>query len=495
VHISKAHTFRNVIYNTLVRGTTLTCQLLASTVVARNLSAADMGVVGFAGIIIGFLGHFSDCGVGNAAIRRPVLEPRNWETAFTLKVFLGAGAFAVTMLIAPFAWHFCDHPAAGNVTRFLALNFFISNIGFLPLVQLTREMNYKALVIPGIINAVVRCGLAVTLILCGWKFWAVVVADVGANLAGNLAIQCVRKIPLRFRFDRPDAGEFLRFGLPLVGTGVLIFLIFNLSNFLVSATMGIAMLGYYTLAFNWGSFVCGLLSDTVNTVLFPTFAAIQGDPVKLRRWYLKSVDLAAFVAVVANTALLANAHAFLVIFLGKGTDKWLPAAVTLQILCFYGIIRAVTEPLGNCLMARNQTRTLLHAAILCGAVLVGLLLLTLSFRKIEWVALAVLVSYVAQAIIYVPYLRRDLSITVGDVIKQLWPVVPALLAGWGATHLLFTARGGSLFTLAGRGLFTAAVVALTHGIFTRFRCFQEARELLFQKFTGRLAGKNPPANL
>jgi O-antigen/teichoic acid export membrane protein len=259
--------------------------------------------------------------------------------------------------------------------------------------------------------------------------------------------------------------------------------------------MGIAMLGYYTLAFNWGSFVCGLLSDTVNTVLFPTFAAIQGDPVKLRRWYLKSVDLAAFVAVVANTALLANAHAFLVIFLGKGTDKWLPAAVTLQILCFYGIIRAVTEPLGNCLMARNQTRTLLHAAILCGAVLVGLLLLTLSFRKIEWVALAVLVSYVAQAIIYVPYLRRDLSITVGDVIKQLWPVVPALLAGWGATHLLFTARGGSLFTLAGRGLFTAAVVALTHGIFTRFRCFQEARELLFQKFTGRLAGKNPPANL
>lgn len=491
--ISKAHTFRNIIYNALVRGTTLVCQLLASTVVARNLSAADMGVVGFAGIIIGFLGHFSDCGVGSAAIRRPQLSRSNWETAFTLKVFLGAGAFGITLLVAPFAWHFCGHPAAGNVTRFLALNFFISTIGFLPLVQLTREMNYRALVIPGIINAVVRCSLAVGLILCGWKFWAVAVADVGANLAGNLAIQGVRHIPLRFRFDRPDAREFLQFGLPLVGTGVIVFLIFNLANFMVSAVLGIAMLGYYSLAFNWGSFVCGLLSDSVNAVLFPTFAAFQNEVVKMRRWYLKSVDLAAFIAVVANTTLLANAHAFLVVFLGKGTEKWLPAEGALQIICFYGLIRAMTEPLGNCLMALGHTRKLMNAALLCGAVLVGLLLLVLPWRRLEWVAAVVLVSYAAQAVVYLPYLRRELSVSFGDLVGQLWPVIPALLAGWGATQAVFPAACGSLPALAGRGLFTAAIVALTHGSLTRFRCFQEARELIFQKITGSMAVKHPPS--
>lgn len=487
MHISKAQTFRNVIYNSLVRGATLICQLLASTVIARNLSATDMGVVGFAGIIIGFLTQFSDCGVGNAAIRRPQLERRNYETAFTLKVFLGAGAFAIAMLIAPFAGHFCNHPAAGNVTRFLALNFLISTIGFLPLVQLERELNFRALVIPGVINTVVRCSLAIGLILYGWKFWAVVVADVGANLAGNIATQYVRKIPLRFRFDWQDAGEFLRFGLPLVSAGVITFLIFNMANFLVSATMGIAMLGYYSLALNWGSFICGLLSNTVNVVLFSSFAAIQHDTEKLRRWYLKTVDLAAFISVVANTALLANAHAFLVIFLGKGTDKWIPAELTLQILCFYGIIRAITEPLGNCLMARNRTRTLLQAALLCGTLLAVLLLCVLPSHKIECVAVVVIVSYASQALVYFPFLRRELSITVADFIKQLWPVVPALLAGWGATHALFNSTEGSLFTLAYRGLFTAAVVATVHGLLTRFRCFQEARELIFQKLSSGIA--------
>jgi lipopolysaccharide exporter len=490
VHISKTQTFRNVLYNSLTRGTSLTCQLLASTVVARSLSAADMGVVGFANIIIGFLNQFSDCGVGNAAIRRPQLEQRTLETAFTLKVILGTGAFGTALLIAPFAWHFCDHPAAGNLTRFLALNFFISTIGFLPLVQLTREMNYRALVVPGIINAVVRCVLAVSLILCGWSFWAVAIADVGANLAGGIATQCVRKIRLRFRFDREDAWELLRFGLPLMGSGLLAFLIFNLANFLISATMGIAQLGYYALAFNWGNFVCGLLSDMVIGVLFPTFAAIQHDTAKLRRWYLKTVDLVAFIAVVVNTALLANAHSFLVIFLAKGTDKWLPAVAALQILCFYGIIRAITEPIGNCLMVRGRTKTMLRATILCGVIQVGLLLVALHAKKIEWVAVAVLVAYASQALIYFPYLRQDLAITLADLMRQLWPLVPAMAAGWWSTHALFPGTSASMFTLAGRGLFTVVVVALTHGALTRFRCFKEAGELISQKLRGGLAKEN-----
>ena len=492
--VSKSQTFRNVLYNSMTRGGMLVCQLLATTVVARSFSASDMGVVGFANICIGFLMQFSDCGVGPATIRRPHLTQNNLETAFTLKVFLGSGAFATVLLLAPFAGHFCDHPAAGNVVSFLALNFLISTIGFLPLVQITREMNFKAIAVPALINAGTRSALIMTLVLNGWKFWAVVLADLCANLANGLALQCVRKVKLRFRFDRDDIRETLKFGLPLLGTGVLFFLILNLAGFMVGAQLGIAALGYYTLALNWGSFISAMLGDTVNMVLFPTFAAIQNDLEKMRRWYLKTVDLVAFVAVVANTALLANAHAFLVIFLGKGTEKWLPAAVTLQILCGYGILRAITEPLGNCLMARGKTRPLLAACALVGVVQIVALIPALGTRKIEWVAVVIGVAYATQAFIYVPTLRREFSITLTDLVKQLWPVGPALAAGWWATHALFASNEGSLFTLAYRGLFTAVVTALAHGLCTRFRCFREVRELISKKINRKLAASQSPEN-
>ena len=478
--ISKAKSFRNVIYTSLNKGAALVCIAVTTSVVARNLSPSDYGVVGFAGIIIGFLAHFSDVGVGSAAIRSPNLDQRGLQTAFTLKIILSSGAFVAALLIAPFAHYFFQHPATGNVVRFLALNFLISTIGFLPQVTLMREQNYRALVSPGVASAVARCILAITLILYGWKYWAVIFADVGANLVGGIAIQLARRIPIRFEFDWTDAREYLRFGVPLLGGGVLVFLIFNLDNFLVGSEMGSAKLGYYALAFTWGSFICGLLSDTVNNVLFPAFSAIRNDTAAMRRWYLKTVDVVGFVGVVANTTLLANVHFFLVTFLGKGSDKWVPAAATLKILCVYGIMRVITEPLSNCIMARGRTKMLLHATALAGAVELILLLLVLRTGRIELVAAAVLIAYATQAVIYLPYLRREFSISFRDLAAQLWPVIPALVGGCAITSLLPDSLGGTFFTLACRGLFTALVVALIHGLCTRFRCFQEAGGMISQ---------------
>ena len=342
--ISKASTFRNVIYASLTKGSTLLCAGVTTMVVARNLTASDYGVVGFATIVIGFLLQFTDMGLSRAAIRRPALPPNSLHTAFTLKTILGCSAFIVALLIAPFARHFLDHPATGNVIRILSLNFIASTIGFAPAVLLTREINYRALTIPVVAGAIAQCIIAVILILNGWSYWAVVVANVGGTLAVGVALQLKKRVPARFKLDWVDALDYLRFGIPLFGSGLIIFAILNLDNFLVSTSMGSVQLGYYALAFTCSTFICMFLNETVNNVLLPTFTAMQHDDAAMRRWYLKTIELVSFVAVIANTVLLANAPFFLVTVLGKGTNKWLPATLALRILCIYGIVRSGNRP-------------------------------------------------------------------------------------------------------------------------------------------------------
>src|SRR5208283_5768758 len=109
--ISKVKAFSNVIYSGLTKGATLVCLFVTSSVIARNLSPSDYGVIGFATIIIGFLSHFSDMGVISAVIRRPSLDQKSLWTAFTLKIILSSAAFIAAFLIAPFAHHFFEHPA------------------------------------------------------------------------------------------------------------------------------------------------------------------------------------------------------------------------------------------------------------------------------------------------------------------------------------------------------------------------------------------------
>ena len=490
---SKAKTFRNIIYIAFSRATGLICILLASFVVARNLSPSDYGVLGFATIIIGFLSNFSDVGVGNAVIRRPSLDQNNLDTAFTLKIILSSAAFIVALLIAPFARHIFEHPATGNVIRAEATIFLISTIGFMPGVVLAREQNFRALVIPGIASAIVRCLLVVLLVLHGWKYWAVILADIAAAFTLGLATQFARSIPMRLHFDWPDARAYLSFDVPLLGSGILVFILYNLDNFLVGSALGSSELGYYALAFRWGSFIHILLAETASKVLFPTFSSIQNNPAALRRWYLKTVDLFGFVAVVVNTALLANSHFFLVTVLGKGTQKWTPAALSLEILCVYGIMRAVTEALAVCILSLGQTGTFLRAAIVAGVFEVPLLLLAVRSGRIELVAVAVLIAYASQAFIYVPYMRRNLGVTVRDMVGRLWPVIPALVGGCALTSLLPASLGGTLITFAVRGLFTALVVALIHGLCTRFRCFQEAGDMILQNFARISARSTSPS--
>src|SRR5690242_7031680 len=100
---SKAKIFQNVIYLSFARATAYIGGALTSMIVARNLSPSDFGVVAFAWIIIGFLGHFSDLGLGSAAVRSPSLDQKSLRTAFTLKLILGVAAFLAVYLIAPFA--------------------------------------------------------------------------------------------------------------------------------------------------------------------------------------------------------------------------------------------------------------------------------------------------------------------------------------------------------------------------------------------------------
>jgi O-antigen/teichoic acid export membrane protein len=480
--VSKAKTFRNLIYTVLNKGAVLVCIAVTSSVVARNLSPSDYGVLGFAAIVMSFLLHFSDVGTFNGAIRRPTMDRKSLTTAFTLKLILSLGAFAACFAIAPFAHLFLEHPATGNVVRVLAFNFLITTIGFMPQVELTREQNFKALMIPGIVDIVTRTIVTLILIKIGWKYWAVVTAGIVATVTGRVSMQYLRNIPMRLELDWEDAKAYLRFGLPLLGSGVLTFVILNTDNLLVGSKMGSAQLGYYALAFSWGAFVCGLLNDTVNNVLYPAFAVIQHDKIALRRWYVKTLDLVAFCAAIANGALFVNARYFLMTFLGKGTDKWLPAEVAFQILCVYGIARAAMDTLGNCMTVLGGTKQLLQASFIAGATEVVLLLFAIRTGRIALVAVAVLIAYVAQLVVFLPFLKRTFELTASTVGAQLWPVVPAVAVGYFVTSYLPMTFGMTMVTLACRGLFTAAVVALAHGIFTKFRCFHEAAGMILPKF-------------
>jgi len=477
----KKKTISSIGYKGTARFVSYGLQALTTVVLAQNLSAKDYGIVGFAMIFIGFLGSFNEMGVGSAVVQRKELSPLLLDTAFTLRVLLGLLAFVAAWFVAPLAAASFGDPAVIPVIRVLALSFLIGILGFIPSQLLLRDLDFRQWVFATLAAAISRTALACALALHGYGYWSIVLANFISSVIESLGFMCFSKHRSRLKWDPGLARELCKFGLPLFSSGLLAFALFNTDNLVIGWVAGAAMLGYYAIAFNWGSIFSKLIYEVFHSVLFPAFSRIQDNPAVLRRVYLTMTEQLGVFGILIQIGLLVCAQDFLVVVLGRGDNKWIPACHALQILSVYGLIRLLVEPLGNLLVALGQPHLLFRAALLATLVEIALLYPVLKWGGIEGVAVLVTVAYAAQWIVYWPFLTKSLQINWRDMRDILLPsflaAVPALLCGllmsrWFAPSFLSLLLKSIVFTV---------VFILLQGLFSSWRWLDDWRQLLRER--------------
>jgi O-antigen/teichoic acid export membrane protein len=422
-------TLANIGYNAIAKVMTMAVTMVTSAILARNLSASDFGVVGIAMSVIGLFQRFSDIGINSSLIQRRALDKKVLETAQTLNLILVGALFLCALIFGPFTGSAFKSPAVPRVISVLAFGLLISTFGFLPSALLAREMKFAKLRVPSVGGTLVRGLVAVGCALAGWSYWSLVAGNLAGSFAMAVLLRIVRPVKAKLRVYRDNAKQLLLFGLPLWGSGLLVFAVFNLDNFVIGSVIGTTMLGYYTVAMTWSTFISGTLYETVHSVLFPRFSQIQLDRAYLTELYYRSLRVIMFISVMANAALFSVAGGFLVTILGKGTPRWLPSLGPLQILCVYGALRASIEPVGPVIMALGRTKLFLWANLIPALIEICFL----PWIALKWglrgVAGLVCVAYGLQWIVYGPFLKRELGMGPSKLLKLAIPVSLAAISG------------------------------------------------------------------
>jgi O-antigen/teichoic acid export membrane protein len=456
---------------------TFSLQAATSVVLARYLLPRDYGIVGYAAIFVAFLARFNDLGLGSALVQRKELDAHAANTAWTLRVVLGAAAFCLAFPVSRLAAVGFGDPVVSTVLVVLSLDFLISSIGFIPSSLMVRALDYRRWIQPLIAGAVVRTAVACWLAVHGFSFWSIVIAGLASSITQAAYFVCLDHRKLEFQWDKAIARELLRFGVPLFSSGLLVFALFNADNFIVGAVSGAVVLGYYALAFNWGAMLCSLVSELVHSVLFPTFARMQHDRERLRQGYLRVLEQLSALGVLVYVGLFCCAREFLVIVLGRGGGKWLPACHALQILCIYGVVRLMLEPLGNVLVATGRTRLLFRANLIAACCEIVLLYPALVLGGINAVAVVVTISYGVQWLVYWPVIRKDLNVDITDLKRVLFPAFAAGFCAWAAGAAVGSALPFGIPTFALMIVTITLVFVVIHGWLSSWRWFEEWRQV------------------
>lgn len=387
----KQKTFRGVIWSAVERFSTQGVQFLFGILLARLLTPNDYGMIAMLTIFMAVSQTFIDSGFGNALIRKPDRNENDKATVFFFNIFMAAACYGVIFLAAPFIAKFYNMPQLAVILRVLAINLIIQAFGSIQRLNLTIDLNFKTLAKVSFSGAIVGGTAGLICAYNGFGVWSLVVQQMTTMITRvSLFWILVHWRPKCF-FNKTSFKNMFGFGSKLLASGLLNTLYDNVYDLIIGKVFAAATLGNYTRASHFANFPSSNVTGIFQRVTYPVLSKIQDDHEKLRKGYLKFLNIATLVIFPLMIGLAALAKPFILFVL---TDKWIEVILILQIICFAQMWYPVHAINLNILQVMGRSDLFLKLEIIKKIVGITILCITLPHGIIamcygQWVSAAI----------------------------------------------------------------------------------------------------------
>lgn len=322
-------------------------------ILARLLEPSDFGLIAIAFIIVNFFEILRDLGIGAALIHRKQDSDIAADTAFYLFPLIAVIFYLIAYFIAPSASTFFREDELTLIIRVLSLTLIIWSFGNLPRTLLSKELNFKKMVVPEVISKISYGIAAIIMAFHGFGVWSLVGGRLFLEITAVITIWYVLDWRPSFRFDKKIAVELLNYGKHVITASIIVFLISIIDVTTIGRNLGSADLGYYNLAISISGMFTIQTAMTLSKVMFPAYSIIQGNTEKMREAYIKTLRYLSMIIFPAALGIMSVSGYFIKVIYG---DKWLPATAILHILCIYGLCRAMLNTTENVYLAAGKPK-------------------------------------------------------------------------------------------------------------------------------------------
>lgn len=326
----KKKTAKGMLWSAVERFSTQGIQFLFGILLARLLTPNDYGMIAMLTIFIAVSQTFIDSGFGNALIRKLDRTEADKATVFFFNIFMAMACYGIIFLSAPLIAQFYSMPELTDILRILAINLIIQAFGSIQHLNLTIDLNFKALAKVTFIGAIVGGTAGLICAYNGLGVWSLVVQQMATTSCRVILFWVLVHWRPKTFFNKSSFKNMFGFGSKLLASGLLNTLYDNIYDLIIGKAFAAATLGNYSRASHFANFPSSNITGIFQRVTYPVLSKIQDDPDKLRKGYLKFLNMATLVIFPLMIGLAALAKPFILLIL---TDKWFDVILILQIIC------------------------------------------------------------------------------------------------------------------------------------------------------------------
>jgi PST family polysaccharide transporter len=390
------------------------------TILARLLTDEAFGLVALAIVYVTFLQRFVDQGLTDAIIQRERLEDDHLQSAFWMSNLFAAALAGMSVVLArPIATLFGDARLA-PVIQALALMFPLNSLSGVPRAILRKEMHFRALTFRTLIAVLLGGVVGIVMAATGWGVWALVGQLLARQLASVLTLWSSVSWKPRWRFSRRHLGDLFSFGIHVLGSNLMVFLIGRFDRLVIGFFLGFASVGQYFLATRIPELFNELSAGTVQQVIYPTVSRIQQDRTRVQKAYLGALRMASLAVFPLFLTYIAVAPQVVEVAFGP---QWAPAVPVTRVLALGVMTSGLLQYNISIMMALGKSSWRFGLTALSAGLSVILSLVAVQFGLI-WVAVAVVANVYLLAPLQFFMMRNLIGITAAG----FWQSIRAPLA-------------------------------------------------------------------
>jgi PST family polysaccharide transporter len=385
-------------------------------VLARLLTPADFGLVGFALVFIGACRLLQDLGV-SAAIVYSGRDPREVAgTALTINVLAAVGLFALLVLASPIVATMQEDPATATVLIALSVGLVIGALGSVQNAVLMKDLDYRRKLVPDAvpyaIGGVISIGMAVT----GYGVWSLVVGTLARTAVSTVLLWWLSDIRPLPSFRWPVAVDLLTYGRHAAFSSFIGFASNNLDYLVIGYFLGAHELGVYTLAYVIANLI-PTISQTAVSVIFPAISRVREDEAAHHALFAHTHRALWTLTLPLAVLLFIGAPPVVHVVLGR---RWAESVVPLQILAVAAWLQSAAHIYSPVLKAVGRPDVLWK--LLLARTALGIPVLTLAAQfGVEGVAVGVVFGLAAFTPVAAVVACRSMGYTPRQLLMMLLP--------------------------------------------------------------------------
>ena len=345
----KEKTAKGLFWGGLSNGVQQLLNLFFGIFLSRILNAEDYGMVGMLSIFSLIAGSLQESGFTAALANKRDISHKDYNAVFWFSTGLSACLYLILFLCAPLIAEFYHTPELTALARYTFLGFFVASLGIAHSAYLFRNLMVKQKAMAVTIGLTASGTIGITMACLGFAYWGIATQSIVYVGTINICYWCFSPWRPTLTFDFKPLRGMLSFSSKLVVTNIFNHINNNIFTVILGKFYSGQEVGYFTQANKWNYMGHSLISGTVNSVAQPVLSSLSDERERQQRAFRKMLRFTAFISFPAMLGLSLIAPELIILTI---TDKWLPSAFILQLLCIGGAFIPITI----CIQPSHQQR-------------------------------------------------------------------------------------------------------------------------------------------